>query len=162
MALDEEQHLVHHEIAKLSRSFYSHAHDGLFQRNLMNGVPNSWQCRAGSRYLYVCEDGLVHWCSQTRGFPGIPLERYGVTNLDREYLSVKSCAPNCTISCVHRVGLLDELREEPLVTLERLLAGHRVHSTHVPMSVKVLRWMFVTGSQRDRFRRLAMRAFGVS
>ena len=26
-----------------------------------------------SRYLYVCEDGLVHWCSQQRGHPGIPL-----------------------------------------------------------------------------------------
>jgi len=24
--------------------------------------------QAGSRYLYICEDGLVHYCSQQRGF----------------------------------------------------------------------------------------------
>ena len=46
-----------------------------FQNNLANGQPNDWQCRAGARYLYVCEDGLVHWCSQQRGHPGIPLEQ---------------------------------------------------------------------------------------
>ena len=38
------------------------------------GQENDWRCRSGSRYLYICEDGLVHWCSQQRGYPGIPLE----------------------------------------------------------------------------------------
>jgi hypothetical protein len=28
------------------------------------GKPNDWKCRAGGRYLYICEDGLVHYCSQ--------------------------------------------------------------------------------------------------
>jgi len=23
----------------------------------------------GARYLYICEDGLVHYCSQQRGYP---------------------------------------------------------------------------------------------
>jgi len=40
------------------------------------GKPNEWRCRSGSRYLYICEDGLVHWCSQQRGYPGVPLEKY--------------------------------------------------------------------------------------
>jgi MoaA/NifB/PqqE/SkfB family radical SAM enzyme len=31
-----------------------------FQDNLADGRPNDWRCRAGARYLYVCEDGLVH------------------------------------------------------------------------------------------------------
>ena len=44
-----------------------------FQMNLADGKPNEWQCRAGARYLYICENGLVHWCSQQRGTPGVPL-----------------------------------------------------------------------------------------
>ena len=42
-----------------------------FQNNIANGKPNQWRCRAGARYLYICEDGLVHYCSQQRGYPGI-------------------------------------------------------------------------------------------
>ena len=66
-----------------------------FQRNLTRGRPNDWRCRAGCRYLYVCEDGLVHWCSQQRGQPGVPLERYGQEDLEREHRRVKPCAPRC-------------------------------------------------------------------
>ena len=43
-----------------------------FQDNLADGKPNEWRCRAGARYLYICEDGLVHYCSQQRGYPGRP------------------------------------------------------------------------------------------
>src|SRR5262245_41140196 len=64
--------------------YYSH-----FQNNLVRGQPNEWHCHAGSRYLYVCEDGLVHYCSQQRGYPGIPLDRYSDEDLEREYQTVK-------------------------------------------------------------------------
>src|SRR5580658_6130222 len=37
-----------------------------FQHNIAAGRENQWRCRAGSRYLYICEDGLVHYCSQQR------------------------------------------------------------------------------------------------
>ena len=47
-----------------------------FQNNLADGKPNEWRCRAGARYLYICEEGLVHYCSQQRGYPGVPLESY--------------------------------------------------------------------------------------
>ena len=81
-----------------------------FQKNLAQGVPNDWRCRAGSRYLYICEDGLVHYCSQQRGFPAIPLEHYTREHLAHEYHTEKSCAPRCTISCVQQVALLDNWR----------------------------------------------------
>ena len=48
---------------------------------LARGLPNDWQCRAGSRYLYVCEDGLVHYCSQQRGYPAVPLAKYTLADL---------------------------------------------------------------------------------
>lgn len=40
-----------------------------FQDDVAYGRPHNWRCRAGARYLYICEDGLVHYCSQQRGFP---------------------------------------------------------------------------------------------
>jgi hypothetical protein len=132
----------------------------VFQQNLISGQLNAWQCRAGARYLYVCEDGRVHWCSQQRGYPAIPLAEYSAGHLEREYSSVKSCAPSCTVSCVHRVGLLDELREKPLDTLQRLTAD-RHGDWQPPRTAKLLTWMFVTSSQRHVFRRLALRAFKV-
>jgi MoaA/NifB/PqqE/SkfB family radical SAM enzyme len=81
-----------------------------FQDNLALGRPNRWSCRAGARYLYVDEHGLVHYCSQQRGAPGIALESYGREAIRREYYSSKGCAPFCTVNCVQQVGLLDNWR----------------------------------------------------
>jgi MoaA/NifB/PqqE/SkfB family radical SAM enzyme len=78
-----------------------------FQDNLADGKPNQWRCRAGARYLYVCEDGLVHYCSQQRGYPGVPLERYTIDDIRREFATPKPCAPYCTVGCVHRVSTMD-------------------------------------------------------
>ena len=78
-----------------------------FQDNLADGKPNDWRCRAGGRYLYVCEDGLVHYCSQQRGYPGTPLEHYTVEDIRRQFATPKSCAPYCTVGCVHRVSTMD-------------------------------------------------------
>jgi MoaA/NifB/PqqE/SkfB family radical SAM enzyme len=78
-----------------------------FQDNLADGKPNDWRCRAGARYLYICEDGLVHYCSQQRGYPAVPLETYTVDDVRREFLTPKPCAPYCTVGCVHRVSTMD-------------------------------------------------------
>jgi MoaA/NifB/PqqE/SkfB family radical SAM enzyme len=82
----------------------------MFQKNLMAGEPNAWRCRAGARYLYICEDGLVHYCSQQRGKPGTPLADYGREDIAREYSAAKPCAPYCTVSCVHQASFLDAWR----------------------------------------------------
>jgi MoaA/NifB/PqqE/SkfB family radical SAM enzyme len=78
-----------------------------FQDNLADGKPNEWRCRAGARYLYICEEGLVHYCSQQRGYPGTPLEAYTIDDIRREFSTPKSCAPYCTVGCVHRVSTMD-------------------------------------------------------
>jgi MoaA/NifB/PqqE/SkfB family radical SAM enzyme len=78
-----------------------------FQDNLADAKPNEWRCRAGARYLYVCEEGLVHYCSQQRGHPGVPLERYTIDDIRREFSTPKACAPYCTVGCVHRVSTMD-------------------------------------------------------
>ena len=81
-----------------------------FQKAIAEGRPNDWRCRAGSRYLYICEDGLVHYCSQQRGYPGVPIAEYTTADVKREFLTAKSCAPNCTIGCVHRISHIDHWR----------------------------------------------------
>jgi MoaA/NifB/PqqE/SkfB family radical SAM enzyme len=78
-----------------------------FQEKLADGQPNEWRCRAGARYLYICEEGLVHYCSQQRGTPGTPLANYTVDDIKREFLTEKWCAPYCTVGCVHRVSTMD-------------------------------------------------------
>ncbi len=82
-----------------------------FQHNVARGKEHNWRCRSGSRYLYICEDGLVHWCSQQRGYPGIPLSQYTPEMRIREYSTKKFCAPRCTVSCVQQVGMLDNWRD---------------------------------------------------
>ena len=88
----------------------SYARFNQFQKNISHGISNDWRCRAGSRYLYICEDGLVHYCSQQRGFPAIPLEKYTPEHLVHEYHTRKSCAPHCTVSCVQQVAMIDNWR----------------------------------------------------
>lgn len=78
-----------------------------FQENIAKGLPNRWRCRAGARYLYICEDGLVHYCSQQRGYPAKPLAGYTIEDIRREGLTEKGCAPHCTVSCVHYVSYFD-------------------------------------------------------
>lgn len=112
-ALDAAQRKVYEEINHLATHSFGRINRlNPYQRNLVEGKPNNWWvCRAGARYLYICEDGLVHYCSQQRGAPGIPLEEYTVTNIRREYRTRKACAPYCTISCVHQVSIMDRWRD---------------------------------------------------
>ena len=134
-----------------------------FQKNLADGRPNEWQCRAGSRYLYVCEDGLVHWCSQQRGYPGLPLQRYGPDDLRRHYHTQKDCAPWCTVGCVHRVAQVDELRDDPEGALTRWFSAPVGGDQRaMPAAVRFLLWAFVTNPRRDLFRNVAARMFGAA
>jgi MoaA/NifB/PqqE/SkfB family radical SAM enzyme len=105
-ALGEKEKQIFYQVRDLGRKSYARV-NRYFQDNLVNGKSNGWRCRAGARYLYVCEDGLVHYCSQQRGYPGIALKEYTREDIRREYLTEKPCAPNCTISCVHSSSMAD-------------------------------------------------------
>ena len=162
LPLEPRQRQIVEQIAGIGKSVFDYANYSRFQRNLAEGKPNEWHCRAGARYLYVCEDGLVHWCSQQRGHPGIPLESYTRENLEREYHRPKSCAPLCTVGCVHRVAQVDELRDDPMATLAQwfaMMPGGG--ATKMPFSVRALTWVFVTNPHHDLFRRAATRALGL-
>ena len=106
--LGEDERSVWNKVRQMTKRSYSRFNH--FQEAIANGKPNDWRCRAGGRYLYICESGLVHYCSQQRGYPGIPLAEYTTAHVKREFLTEKSCAPNCTISCVHQVSYIDHWR----------------------------------------------------
>jgi MoaA/NifB/PqqE/SkfB family radical SAM enzyme len=127
--LGAKEQEVYGAVKDLGKSWY--ARFNRFQREIAYGRPHDWRCRAGSRYMYICEDGLVHYCSQQRGYPGVPLENYTREDLQREYHTEKSCAPYCTISCAQQIAMVDNWRSpqtlpafqpqtqpEPLVQLD--------------------------------------------
>ena len=103
--LAERERKVYHEMKSMEKRNFARFNQ--FQDAIAEGRPNNWKCRAGSRYMYICEDGLVHYCSQQRGFPGKPLAEYTLEDVRREYLTEKSCAPLCTVSCVHQIAYFD-------------------------------------------------------
>jgi MoaA/NifB/PqqE/SkfB family radical SAM enzyme len=101
---ETEQH-VYLQMKEMGKKSYAKLN--YFQDNIAYGRENQWKCRAGARYLYICEDGLVHYCSQQRGYPGIPLAKYTVEDIRREFITEKGCAPKCTVACVHYTSYMD-------------------------------------------------------
>src|SRR3954451_9128086 len=107
--LADEEREVYSAMRSMEKSSYARLN--YFQDNIAHGKENQWRCRAGARYLYICEDGLVHYCSQQRGYPGKPLLEYTLEDIRREYRTAKSCAPRCTVACAHQTGYIDSWRD---------------------------------------------------
>ncbi|HUS13246.1 MAG TPA: radical SAM protein [Pyrinomonadaceae bacterium] len=162
--LDNRQQTVFQQIERLKKPFHTAALYNRFHKNLARGLRNDWHCRAGSRYLYICEDGLVHYCSQQRGVPGIPLEKYEQEDIEREYHSVKGCAPYCTISCVQRGSMIDELRENPVAAINRFFPSRESEpGSEMPIAVRVLTWLLLPTEKTKRriMRHAALRVLGM-
>jgi len=122
---------VYRELKAMGRRRGALRFNPLFQDNLAEGRPNDWRCRAGARYLYVDEDGLVHYCSQQRGYPAVPLETYTRDDIQREYDTPKSCAPFCTVNCVQQVAIFDNWRS-PQRGIQALGMGSSGHGARPP------------------------------
>jgi MoaA/NifB/PqqE/SkfB family radical SAM enzyme len=103
--LSADERAVYSEMRRMEKRSY--AQINYFQDNIAHGKENQWRCRAGARYLYICEDGLVHYCSQQRGYPAKPLAEYTLEDIRREFRTEKSCAPRCTVACVHQISYID-------------------------------------------------------
>jgi len=168
--LNDTERAVYEQIFKEKKpALWAFAYDNLFHKNLTLGQPNEWQCRAGSRYLYVCEDGLVHYCSQQRGYPAIPLEKYTREDLEREYSTKKPCAPFCTVSCVHRVAMIDLIRDNPREALTRFFPPAMPGAPlELPFGIRVLTSIFLPpengappGTAHKMIAGAAMKVFGI-
>jgi MoaA/NifB/PqqE/SkfB family radical SAM enzyme len=103
--LSAEEQSIFLQVRDMGKKNYARLN--YFQDNIAHGLENKWKCRAGARYLYVCEDGLVHYCSQQRGYPAKPLAQYTRDDIRREFITEKGCAPMCTVACVHYTSYMD-------------------------------------------------------
>ena len=161
--LAPEQQIVYEKFRQLKGHLFSFAHFDSFQDNISRGLAHHWHCRAGGRFLYICEDGLVHYCSQQRGRPGIPLTQYTTVHVVREAATPKGCAPFCTISCVRQTAMLDDFRENPRETLAGILARRREldPSFQPPAIVGVLSWLFLDERRRGLFGKVMVHALGL-
>ena len=162
-ALPERQFSIYQEIRRLETGVFSFAHYDRFQENLVRGLPNAWHCRAGARFLYICEDGLVHWCSQQRGYPGIPLVDYKQEDIEKQYAIVKECAPFCGISCVQQTAMLDEIRENPRGMLQQLIQRRRATDPNfrTPLLLRFIAWAFLDSSRASTLQKAFARLLGL-
>jgi MoaA/NifB/PqqE/SkfB family radical SAM enzyme len=85
---------------------------GDYRKRLIDVGHAEFKCRAGSRYLYVDEDGVVRWCSQQRAAFGVPLDSYDFAELKRQFFTGKSCNPHCTVGCVRTCSAVDVWRTQ--------------------------------------------------
>jgi MoaA/NifB/PqqE/SkfB family radical SAM enzyme len=105
-------------------------HELIHYRRLVTALPRTWmdfsgyrtrlardgrapyRCRAGSRYLYVDEDGVVTWCSQTRDAWSKPLDQYEAADLRAQFHAHKPCQDTCTLGCVRSASQIDGWRPQ--------------------------------------------------
>ena len=91
---------------------FDEAHD--YRTRLLAGGEAPFKCRAGARYLYVDEFGIVRWCSQQRDRFGIPLADYTGDDLARQFHTRKGCEAHCTVGCARTNSAPDEWRSQRL------------------------------------------------
>ena len=83
-----------------------------YREKLIEHGEAPFKCRAGSRYLYVDEDGIVAWCSQTRDAFQKPLMEYTYDDLREQFHTPKSCHAHCTLGCVRSSSAVDQWRRQ--------------------------------------------------
>jgi hypothetical protein len=66
----------------------------------------------------------------------VPLSGYTTADVKREYLTAKSCSPNCTIGCVHRISYIDHWRAPQTQTVSPGISGGG-HEAEAPVLVQI-------------------------
>jgi len=112
MALDERGRAIMAEVCALVGKRWEESGD--YRARLIASGAADFKCRAGSRYLYIDEHGVVHWCSQQRGAFTKPLADYTSEDLFEQFHTRKDCAPTCTVGCVRTASRFDEWRPQRL------------------------------------------------
>jgi MoaA/NifB/PqqE/SkfB family radical SAM enzyme len=112
LELGPDKQELYREVGQAIGARFTEAHD--YRSRLLAGKPAPFKCRAGSRYLYVDEFGMVRWCSQQRERFGIPLAEYTEADLRRQFHTRKGCEAHCTVGCARTNSAWDEWRPQTL------------------------------------------------
>jgi len=108
--LSAEELAIFHKIKKMIPKGFPEFTD--YRDEMVKRGSAPFKCRAGSRYLYVDEDGIVSWCSQTRHVFKKNLMDYSFVDLKREFYSYKNCQDKCTLGCVRASSSVDNWRRQ--------------------------------------------------
>lgn len=115
-----EMEALWNEHMRSGRSFSMLEED--YGRRLLRGERPDWHCRAGRRFLYVDEHGMVNYCSAQMGRVGKPVTQYGPLDLAAHGALKKGCEKGCSILCTYRDSLLDN---QPVQTVSTMLRAAR-------------------------------------
>ena len=110
LKLSAEELAAYREVKRLIGRRAAEAGD--YREALIARGRSPFRCRAGSRYLYVDEDGKVAWCSQTRAAFGRPLDSYSLADLREQFHTAKSCSDGCTVGCARSASAYDAWRSQ--------------------------------------------------
>ncbi len=88
-----------------------------YKEKLITQGTAPFKCRAGSRYLYVDEYGMVAMCSQTRDKWSKPLLFYTVDDLEDRFYAAKNCNSQCTLGCVRSCSQFENWRGQKQLPL---------------------------------------------
>jgi MoaA/NifB/PqqE/SkfB family radical SAM enzyme len=105
LALGQEDRLAFADAQRLIGWHWRDAFD--YRTRLLQHGLAPFRCRAGSRYLYVDEGGLAHWCAQTMAAFGKPLASYDHDDLRRQFHTPKPCNAACTLGCARSCSSFD-------------------------------------------------------
>ena len=84
-----------------------------YRSQLIKDGKSPFKCRAGSRYLYIDEFGMVRWCSQQKDCFSKALAEYSFADLEKQfYTAKKHCSDLCTVGCSRSCAKLDEWRKQ--------------------------------------------------
>jgi MoaA/NifB/PqqE/SkfB family radical SAM enzyme len=119
LRLTPEELSLYAEVKKKIGSAAREAHD--YRERLIQEGTASFRCRAGARYLYIDESGMVRWCAQTRSGFGKDLLDYTVEDLRQQFYAPKSCSSKCSVGCVRTASAYDEWRSQEMASLPELV-----------------------------------------
>lgn len=109
--LSPEELEVYERIKKMiDKHFYDDLWD--YRSKIIKEGAAPFKCRAGSRYLYVDENGIVTWCSQTRDLFKKNILDYTYEDLKEQFHSYKPCQDKCTLGCVRSSSAVDNWRSQ--------------------------------------------------
>lgn len=108
--LSDEELKVYKRIKKMIPKSFREISD--YRDQIIREGSAPFKCRAGSRYLYVDEHGVVSWCSQTRHVFRKDLMAYTFQDLREQFYSYKTCQDKCTLGCVRSSSAYDNWRAQ--------------------------------------------------
>ena len=87
---------------------------------LLRGEEPEWHCRAGHRYLYVDEHGILQFCASQMGRIDKQIVECTPDDLRAYGREKKGCEPGCIIGCAYRASVIDA---NPLPLVRDYLRG---------------------------------------